>query len=81
MVYFDGNHQQKQTLKYFNACLRNIHNNTVFIFDDINWSKEMGNAWEIIKNEHRVTTTIDLFQWGIVFFRKELSKEHFIIRF
>ena len=81
LVYFDGNHLQKPTLKYFNACLKNIHNNTIFIFDDIHWSKEMVNAWEIIKKEQKVTTTIDLFQWGIVFFRKELSKQHFIIRF
>ena len=53
---------------------------SVWIFDDIHWSKDMEEAWEIIKNHPQVTVTIDTFQWGIVFFRKEQEKEHFVIR-
>ena len=41
---------------------------------------EMEKAWEIIKNHPKVTITIDTFQWGIVFFRTEQEKEHFVIR-
>jgi hypothetical protein len=37
-------------------------------------------AWEIIKNHSKVTVTIDTFQWGLVFFRYEQEKEHFVIR-
>ena len=37
-------------------------------------------AWETIKNHTKVTVTIDTFQWGIVFFRAEQEKEHFVIR-
>jgi len=37
-------------------------------------------AWEIIKTHPKVTVTIDTFQWGLVFFRKEQPKEHFVIR-
>jgi hypothetical protein len=40
----------------------------------------MEEAWEIIKKNPKVTVTIDTFQWGIVFFRKEQLKEHFVIR-
>ena len=28
-------------------------------------------AWEDIKNHPQVTVTIDTYQWGFVFFRKE----------
>ncbi len=55
-------------------------NDSVFIFDDIHWSKEMTQAWEEIKQHHKVTVTIDTFFWGFVFFRKEQVKEHFTIR-
>ncbi|NVK52663.1 MAG: class I SAM-dependent methyltransferase [Flavobacteriaceae bacterium] len=80
LVYFDGNHQKQATLTYFEFCLQHIHNDSVFIFDDIHWSNDMEEAWRIIKNNPRVTVTIDTYQWGFVFFRKEQEKEHFIIR-
>lgn len=79
-VYFDGNHQKEATLKYFEFCLQYINNNTVFVFDDIHWTKNMEEAWEEIKKHPKVKVTIDTFQWGIVFFRKEQVKEHFTIR-
>jgi predicted O-methyltransferase YrrM len=80
LIYFDGNHQKQPTLDYFETLLLTVTNDSVFIFDDIYWSKDMTEAWEIIKNHPQVTVTIDTFFWGIVFFRKEQVKEHFTIR-
>ncbi|QED37791.1 class I SAM-dependent methyltransferase [Antarcticibacterium arcticum] len=80
LIYFDGNHQKETTLKYFEMLLPLAHNESVFIFDDIHWSKGMEEAWEEIKSHQRVRVTIDSFFWGIVFFRQEQEKEHFIIR-
>jgi len=80
-VFFDGNHREEATLRYFEQCLPFVHNDTVFIFDDINWSGEMKRAWQNIKEHSSVRVTIDLYFLGIVFFRKELSKENFVIRF
>ena len=79
-IYFDGNHNKKATLDYFEACLSTITNNSVWIFDDIYWSNEMKEAWSEIKKHPKVTVTVDVFYWGIVFFRKEQEKEHFKIR-
>ncbi|WP_291108348.1 O-methyltransferase [Flavobacterium sp. UBA6195] len=79
LIYFDGNHSKKATLDYFEALLPTISNDSVWIFDDIHWSSDMEEAWEIIKNHPKVSVTIDTFQWGIVFFRAEQEKEHFII--
>jgi predicted O-methyltransferase YrrM len=80
-VFFDGNHQEEATLNYFNLCVDKTHQQTVFIFDDIHWSDGMTAAWEQIKKHPKVTTTIDLFFLGIVFFNPDLSKENFILRF
>lgn len=80
LIYFDGNHSKKATLAYFDLLLPTITNDSVWIFDDIHWSQEMEEAWEIIKKHPKVTVTIDTFQWGFVFFRYEQEKEHFVIR-
>jgi predicted O-methyltransferase YrrM len=80
LIYFDGNHSKKATLDYFELLLPTITNETVWIFDDIHWSSDMEEAWEMIKKHPKVTVTIDTFQWGLVFFRYEQNKQDFIIR-
>lgn len=80
-VFFDGNHRKEATLNYFEQCLQKANQDSVFVFDDIYWSDEMMQAWEEIKNNSSVTVTVDLFFMGIVFFRKEQAKQHFLIRF
>ena len=80
LIFFDGNHQKEATLNYFETLLQTVNNDSVFIFDDIYWSKSMTEAWEAIKQHPKVTVSIDTFFWGFVFFRKEQLKEHFSIR-
>ncbi len=79
-VFFDGNHKKEPTLKYFEMCLEKADNKSVFIFDDIYWSDQMEEAWNIIKKHPKVTMTIDLFRFGIVFFNPELSKQNFVVK-
>jgi predicted O-methyltransferase YrrM len=82
MAFVDGNHRKEPTLNYFNLLFQKMHPYSILIFDDIHWSKEMEEAWEIIKADSAVTLTIDLFFIGIVFFRKENKvKQHFVVRF
>ncbi len=81
-AFIDGNHRQQPTENYFNQLLSKINNDSILIFDDIHWSKEMEAAWDTIKKHPAVTCTVDLFFIGIVFFRKEFhEKEHFVIRY
>jgi predicted O-methyltransferase YrrM len=80
LVYFDGNHTKAATLGYVESLLPTATNETLWIFDDIHWSADMEAAWEAIKQNPKVTVTIDTFQWGLVFFRKEQQKEHFVLR-
>ncbi len=80
LIFIDGDHNGERTLGYFHSLLKNVHNDSVIIFDDIYWSKDMTRAWQKIIAHEKVTVSIDTFQWGLVFFRKEQIKEHFIIR-
>jgi hypothetical protein len=41
----------------------------------------MEEAWEIIKLHPKVTVTIDTFQWGLVFFRKNNLKSILLLEF
>ena len=80
-AFVDGNHQKEPTIRYFEQCLEKCHNDSVHLFDDIYWSKGMAEAWENIKAHERVNVTLDLFQVGIVFLRKEQPKQDFVIRY
>ncbi|MDX5320578.1 MAG: class I SAM-dependent methyltransferase, partial [Bacteroidota bacterium] len=80
-VFVDGNHRKAPTLEYFEKLLPKAHNDSVFIFDDIYWSKEMAEAWELIKAHPQVRVSVDLFYIGLVFFRKEQVEEHFVLKF
>ncbi len=80
LIFFDGNHQKEATLEYFDQLLPTAHNRSVWVFDDIHWSEGMEQAWQEIQEHPKVTVSIDTFQWGVVFFRKEQAKQHFVIR-
>lgn len=81
LVYFDANHTQEATLRYFSQCLPKASEEAIFIFDDIHLSKGMSEAWRSIQNHESVTISLDIFDAGIVFFRKGISKEHYILEF
>ncbi len=81
-IFIDGNHRKLPTLDYFNQLLPHLHNDSIIIFDDVHWSKEMEEAWAIIKQNKHVKLTIDLFFIGIVLFKAEFKvPQHFSIRF
>jgi predicted O-methyltransferase YrrM len=82
LAFIDGNHMEKPTIRYFEQLLAKAHDASIFIFDDIHWSKGMEKAWTHIQQHPAVTLTIDLFFIGLVFFRKEQKvAQHFTIRF
>ncbi len=80
--YIDGNHRYVPTLSYFHQFLVKRNNETILIFDDIHWSKEMKDAWEEIKLHPDVRCTIDIFFLGFVIFRDEIrEKQNYVLRF
>lgn len=79
-VFIDGNHKKTPTLTYFETCLAHSHEQTIFVVDDINWSEEMQEAWQTIKEHPTVTLSVDLFFMGLVFLRREQTqKQHFTL--
>ena len=81
-LFVDGNHRKESTLEYFRRFLTKSNEESIFIFDDIHWSREMEDAWKLIQQHESVTLTIDLFFVGLAFFKPDFKvKQHFTIRF
>lgn len=81
-LYIDGNHAYKPTMNYFKMALEKKNAQSIFVFDDIYWSDDMQKAWKEIYEHPEVTVSLDLFYFGIVFFRTEnKNKEHFVLKF
>ncbi len=81
-LYIDGNHAYEPTMRYFEMALHKKHEYSVFVFDDINWSEGMQQAWLEICAHPEVTLSLDFFFLGVILFRKEHKhKEHFTLKF
>jgi predicted O-methyltransferase YrrM len=81
-AFIDGNHRREPTERYFQQLLTKTNNDSILVFDDIHWSREMEEAWAVIKQHPAVRCSIDLFFVGVILFRGEFrEKQHFSIRF
>lgn len=52
----------------------------IVIFNDLHSNKANQEKWVALCKNSKATVTIDLFYFGLIFFRKEQAKEHFKIR-
>lgn len=57
-----------------------VHNDSMIFIHHIHQNKAASNEWSEICAQKEYTVSIDLFYCGLLFFRKEQEKEHFIIR-
>jgi len=80
-VFIDGNHTKAATLRYFEMVLPKLSDNALVVFDDINWSDEMREAWSEIKARQQVRISMDFFFLGVVAVNPGLSKEDFWVRY
>ncbi len=80
LIYIDGHHDGESTISYFESILDQVHNDSVVVFDDIYWSVDMTRAWNKICKHSKVTASVDCFDFGLVFFRKEQSQQRFYVK-
>ena len=79
-AFIDGNHKHKATLDYFNTLSDKSGKETVMVFDDIYWSKEMKKAWAEIKNDNRVKGSLDFYYFGVIFFNERYAGHYKVIK-
>ncbi|MCQ2251525.1 MAG: class I SAM-dependent methyltransferase [Bacteroidales bacterium] len=81
LIYVDGNHTYEATKRYYEMIAQHADDNTVAIFDDINWSKGMSKAWDEIKQAPKSYVAIETLRMGIIFFNSKLTQKIYCARF
>ncbi len=80
LVYVDGHHQGEALKNYLHLLEPWTHSDTIFLVDDIRWSKDMFNAWNELKSSPKYHLSMDLFRMGILIPRPQQEKQHFTIK-
>ena len=80
LAYVDANHTYEATMRYADYLLPRMHEKGVLVIDDIHYSEEMERAWTALKNDSRVTTSMDLYHMGLLFVDTHYLKQHYRIR-
>jgi predicted O-methyltransferase YrrM len=79
LAYVDANHTYEATKRYVDYLLPRTTEKGVIVVDDIHHSREMERAWDELKQDERVTTTMDLFHAGLLFVDPHYLKRHYRI--
>lgn len=80
MAYLDANHTYDATVRYWSRLAKQAHDRSVFIFDDIHYSRGMYRAWQDVCADTRVTSTMDLGKMGLAFFDPHYLKKHYRLK-
>ena len=80
VAFVDANHTYAGTRMYVNILLEKMHEKSVLVIDDIHHSREMEKVWQEICADDRVTTSMDLYQMGLVFFDSHYWRRDYRMR-
>ena len=79
LAFIDGNHTSEATIRYFDNIIKRYSNKkSIIIVDDINWSRDMYDAWKEISSRMPDSLRINLFRMGIIFTGYDFPKEELI---
>jgi predicted O-methyltransferase YrrM len=79
-VLLDANHTFDATLRYVDWMLPKLSAGACLVVDDIYWSKGMTEAWQTLIVRSEFSTSIDLYRFGLLFYKRDQQKQHFILR-
>lgn len=76
LFFLDGDHRHQPTLDYVRQLLPRATQNAVFVIADIHWSPGMERAWEELKQFPEVTASVDVYHFGLLFFKPGINGPH-----
>jgi predicted O-methyltransferase YrrM len=74
----DANHRYEPLMRYFTGLVWRMADKGIMVIDDIHHTPEMEKAWEELKKNELVYSSVDLFRCGLLFFDPILQKQHFV---
>jgi predicted O-methyltransferase YrrM len=80
LIFVDGHHDGKATVEYFDQLKPYCSATATFVFDDIDWSDGMREAWKHIKVDPLVAAAADFREIGLVCLNHQpIGRAHFDI--
>ena len=80
LAFVDANHTYEATKRYVEFLLPHMTEKGIIVMDDIHYSSDMERAWQELKADERVTTSMDLYHIGLLFFDPHYLKRHYRIK-
>ena len=80
LAFVDANHTYEATKRYVEWLMPRMTEKGILVLDDIHYSSDMERAWQELKADERVTTSMDLYHIGLLFFDPHYLKRHYRIR-
>jgi hypothetical protein len=81
VILISANSSVHKLLYCFEMATGMVSEQTVVAVEDIHFSAETEAGWKEMKDDRRVSVSIDLLRYGLLFFRKNIAKQHFLIRY
>ncbi len=81
LAYIDANHCYDAAIRYFQTLLPYLSRKSVLVMDDIHYSPGMLKAWLEVCRHPKVTTTMDLYDLGLVFFDPDYLPRNYRLRY
>ena len=76
-IYVESKEVDAEQLNHY---FDKTHNDSVMIINNIHKNRQAILQWSQLKNHPKVQVTIESYNLGFIFFRKEQVEEHFVIR-
>ena len=80
IAFIDANHTKEAALRYFDAIAAHVSCKSVVILDDIYHNRDMHTAWQTVCERQDVTSTMDLWKMGLVFFDPDYLHKNYKLR-
>ncbi|MDR2684146.1 MAG: hypothetical protein LBB53_02040 [Prevotellaceae bacterium] len=59
----------------------NVSQNTILIFENIYQNRITSRIWKEICSNNNLKVSIDIFKYGIVFFKNDFPKQHYLVKY
>jgi len=73
-AFIDGHHEKLATIHYLNRLRPAFEHGAVVVFDDISWSSDMRQAWDLLRVRDQWSHSIDVGEFGICIYRNPPSR-------
>ena len=74
LVYIDGPKTQDETLHLFRLMIPKLKRESIVIFDDITWSKDMWNLWQVLCDWEGFSYAINIGRFGVCLWRGDRTR-------